>query len=70
VASCRLAKIVPNYSAFRRGVFDLISFARSENYTLRRDDCAAVARSFASPLRFPPPDSGNSPILRLPTESG
>ncbi len=28
MASCRLTKIVPNYSAFRRGVFDLISFAR------------------------------------------
>jgi hypothetical protein len=28
VASCRLTKIVLNYSPFRRGVFDLISFAR------------------------------------------
>ena len=28
MASCRLTKIVPNYSPFRRGVFDLISFAR------------------------------------------
>jgi hypothetical protein len=28
VASCGLTKIVPNYSAFRRGAFDLISFAR------------------------------------------
>jgi hypothetical protein len=28
VASCRLTKFVPNYLPFRRGVFDLISFAR------------------------------------------
>jgi hypothetical protein len=28
VASCGLTKIVPNYSAFRRRAFDLISFAR------------------------------------------
>ena len=28
MASCRLTKIVPNYSPFRRGVFHLISFAR------------------------------------------
>src|SRR5205814_10710207 len=28
VASCRLTQIVPNYSPFRDGVFDLICFAR------------------------------------------